>query len=167
MIRNCASMARPVALGVLVILIARAPVSIAGEHRFFHGRRAAVRPVPTTFRNDPVYGDRLGTFMPTPAVVVQGNYPAGGGYAPLGTFGETSMSLYGPISSFRSTTAPVVTYTRGYDGVVRPGEAVTTSYPMLPILAPVAYPTRANYYYGPRIIEDPARDSAINWMDLN
>jgi len=166
--RFCSEIARPVVVGAIMILTAGALTATAGEHRWRRGRRpAAQQPVPTAWRDDPVYGGRLGTFMPTPAVVVQGNYPIGGGYAPLGTYGTTAMSLYGPFSSLRPTTAPVLTYSRGYDGVVRPAEAISTSYPNLPVLSPVAYPTRANYYYAPRILENPAGNSAINWLDQN
>jgi hypothetical protein len=168
MSRTNASMARPILLGAILLLTVGAISSMAGEHHFRRARRpAVVQPVPTVRRIDPVYGDRLGTFFPTPAVVVQGNYPAGGGYSPLGTFGDTTMSLYGPLSSFRTTTAPVLTYTRGYDGVVRPAELISTSYPNLPLLAPLAYPTRANYYYAPRILDNPGQESAINWLDQN
>jgi hypothetical protein len=116
---------------------------------------------------DPVYGDRLGTFYPTPAIIVQGNYPVGGGYSPLGIYGEQTMSLYGPLSSLRTATAPVMTYTRGYDGVVRPAESISTSYPNLPQLSPLAYPTRANDYYAPRFRDQPGLESAIEWLDHN
>ncbi len=168
MTRSRFSLARPWVLGALLILSAGALTATAGERRWRRARPPAVaHPVPTAAQMSPVYGGRLGTFMPTPAVVVQGNYPIGGGYAPLGTFGDTAMSLYGPFSSFRTATAPVLTYSRGYDGVVRPAEAVSTSYPILPFLSPVAYPTRANYYYAPRILENPAETSAINWIDQN
>jgi hypothetical protein len=168
MSRTFASMARPITLGVVLVLTAGVPTSTAGERHFRRARRpAVVQPIPTARRVDPVYGDRLGTFFPTPAVVVQGNYPAGGGYSPLGIFGEQTMSLYGPLSSFRTTTAPVLTYTRGFDGVVRPTESISTSYPNLPLLSPLAYPTRANNYYAPRIRDHPAEESAINWLDLN
>jgi hypothetical protein len=168
MTRCSPSPVRPFAVGVILILSVGASTAAAGERHWRRARPQAVaQPVPTAARMSPVYAGRLGTFMPTPAVVVQGNYPAGGGYSPLGTFGDTTMSLYGPFSAFRTTTAPVLTYSRGYDGVVRPAEAITTSYPILPWLSPVAYPTRANYYYGPRIIDDPAGTSAINWIDQN
>jgi hypothetical protein len=161
-------MAHPIVLGALLTLTAGALTATAGEHRWRRGRRAAVaQPVPTAYRSDPVYGGRLGTFVPTPAIVVQGNYPIGGGYSPLGTFGDTAMSLYGPFSALRTTTAPVRTYSRGYDGVVRPADMISTSYPNLPLLSPVAYPTRANNYYAPRILENPAHNSAINWIDQN
>jgi hypothetical protein len=167
MSRIQASMACPILLGVVLIVTAGAAVSLAGERHFRRARRpVVVQPVPTARRIDPVYGDRLGTFFPEPAVVIQGNYPIGGGYSPLGTFG-TSMSLIGPMSSFRTTPAPVLTYVRGYDGVVRPAEATATSYPNLPYLAPVAYPSRANHYYAPRVMDHPADESAIEWLDHN
>ena len=168
MTRFCSVVARPVVVGVIMILTAGALTATAGEHRWRRGRQpVAPQPVPTAYRDDPVYGGRLGTFMPTPAIVVQGNYPVGGGYAPLATFGTTAMSLYGPFSALRPTTAPVLTYSRGYDGIVRPAEAISTSYPNLPRLSPVAYPTRSNYYYAPRILEYPGQTSAINWLDQN
>jgi hypothetical protein len=159
---------RPIVLGVILTLTAGALTATGGEHRWRRGRRAAVaEPVPTAYRPDPTYAGRLGTFNPTPAIVVQANYPVGGGYSPLGTYGDTAMSLYGPFSALRPTTAPVLTYNRGYDGVVRPGETISTSYPNLPLLSPVAYPTRANNYYAPRILENPAENSAIRWIDQN
>ncbi len=168
MIRCGSLMARSFVVGVALVLTAGTLTSMAGEHRWRRGLRpAGVQPVPTAYRTDPVYGGRLGTFVPTPAIVVQGNYPIGGGYSPLGTYGETALSLYGPFSALRPTTAPVLTYSRGYDGVVRPAEAISTSYPNLPLLSPVAYPTRANNYYAPRILENPAENSAINWLDQN
>ncbi len=155
-------------LALVVFLTAGVFTAAAGDHPRRRARRAAVvQAVPTARVRDPVYGSRLGTFMPTPAIVVLGNFPAGGGYAPLGISGDATMSLNGPMSSMRSTTAPVVTYTRGYDGVVRPTPAITTTYPNLPYLAPVAYPTRANYYYAPRVPSNPAEESAINWLDMN
>jgi hypothetical protein len=155
-------------LALVVFLTAGVLTAAAGDHHPRRARRAAVvQPVPTARVRDPVYGSRLGTFVSTPGIVVQGNFPAGGGYAPLGISGDAAMSLYGPLSSLRTTTAPVITYTRGYDGVVRPTTAITTTYPNLPYLSPFAYPTRANYYYAPRVLENPAEDSAVNWLDMN
>ncbi len=155
-------------LALVVFLSAGVFTAEAGDHHPRRARRGAVvQVVPTARVRDPVYGSRLGTFMPTPAIVVQGSFPAGGGYAPLGIFGDAAMSLYGPTSALRTTTAPVTTYTRGYDGVVRPTPAISTSYPNLPFLSPVAYPTRANNYYAPRVPANPGEESAINWLDLN
>jgi hypothetical protein len=168
MSRTLASWMRPCLLGAVLILAAGARDSTAGEHRARRARRpAAIQAVPTARVVDPVYGSRLGTFMPTPAIMVMGNYPAGGGYSPLGIEGDQTMSLYGPFSALRTTTAPVTVYTRGFDGVVRPAPGISSSYPNLPYLAPVAYPTRANYYYAPRVLENPGETSAINWLDQN
>jgi hypothetical protein len=85
----------------------------------------AARVAPGAVNN---YG-RLGSFYPTPYLMVRGNAPAGGGYSPLGTFGETSMTLYGPLSPYRMTTAPVLTYTRGYDGRIVVAPAVRSRRP--------------------------------------
>jgi hypothetical protein len=113
------------------------------------------------------YG-RLGSFYPTPYLMVRGNAPAGGGYSSLGNFGETTLSLCGPTSSLRMTSAPVLTYTRGYDGrtVVVPGTSFST--PNLPALTPVVNPTQASYYYGFRRSGTPPWwASGMNWIDQN
>lgn len=139
----------------------------AGDHH-----RRAHRSAVTT-RTRPIYPAAvaqpapLGTFNPTPVVTVGGNWPNGGGYSPLGIYGDQTLALYGPLSPFRAVTAPVVVYSRGYDGVVRPTEGFSTSYPNQPSLSPVAYPTQANNYYGPRVLEDPRYFSASNWLDQN
>lgn len=165
---HCPFVASATLLGVALVLTAGAFTATAGEHRLRRARRpVAVRPVPTAYKNDPVYGSNLGTFYPTPAVGIVGNYPNGVGYSPMGIYGEHSMALYGPFSAFRVTTAPVATYSRGYDGVVRPVESISTSNPILPVLSPVVYPTRANYYYAPRVRANPSQESAINWIDQN
>ena len=108
----------------------------------------------------------LGTFQPTPYIMVRGNWPAGGGYSPLEVFGDQSMAIYGPLSPLRATSAPVTTYSRGYDGRVYAAPATSFSTPNLPPLSPVIYPTPANYYYGPRINRTPPWwSSGINWID--
>jgi hypothetical protein len=110
----------------------------------------------------------LGTFEPTPYLMVGGANPIGGGYSPLGTYGDTSMSLNGPVSAYRSVSAPVVTYNRGYDGVVRAVPGVSTSTPNQPILSPFVYPTRRSNYYAPRGSRTPPWwTSGINWIDQN
>jgi hypothetical protein len=99
---------------------------------------------------------------------VRGNGTAGGGYSPLGEFGDATMALYGPLSGLRYSSAPVLTYSRGYNGapVVRPGTSFST--PNLGGLTPVVYPTQATNYYGFRSSgEPPWWPSAINWMDQN
>jgi hypothetical protein len=101
--------------------------------------------------------------------MVGGNAPISGGYSPLGTFGDTSMSLNGPFSPMRSITAPVVTYNRGYDGVTREIPGTSTSTPNQPILSPFVYPTRRNNYYAPRTgtRTPPWWTSGMNWIDQN
>jgi hypothetical protein len=110
----------------------------------------------------------LGTFYPTPYVIIRGNNPTGGGYAPLGIFGEQTLDVYGPLSVFRTSSAPILGYVRGYDGQTRLVEGYSFSNPNLPILSPVRYPTEANYYYGPRVVRQTlSGSSAINWIDQN
>jgi hypothetical protein len=110
----------------------------------------------------------LGTFYPTPYITVRGNLPLGGGYSPLEIYGDQTLALYGPLSPLRVSTAPVLTYVRGYDGRTHLTEASSFSNPNLPILSPVRYPTVGNYYYGPRVIRPtPWGANAINWIDQN
>jgi hypothetical protein len=110
----------------------------------------------------------LGTFYPTPVITVRGNNPLGGGYSPLDIYGDQTLSLYGPLSPLRVTTAPVLVYVRGYDGSIRVSEAASFSNPNLPELSSVRYPTGANYYYGPRVNRlSPWGLNAINWIDQN
>ena len=101
-------------------------------------------------------------------MTVRGNLPLGGGYSPLEIYGDQSLALYGPLSPLRTTTAPVRTYVRGYDGRTVVTEASSFSNPNLPILSPVRYPTVGNYYYGPRVNRQTLWGSnAINWIDQN
>ncbi len=110
----------------------------------------------------------LGTFYGTPVITVQGNAPIGAGYSPLGIYGDQTLSLYGPLSPFRASTAPVLTYVRGYDGRTHLTEAISFSNPNLPAMSDVRYPTEANYYYGPRRVRVlPWGSNAINWIDQN
>jgi hypothetical protein len=110
----------------------------------------------------------LGTFYPGPTLWVRGNGVAGGGYSPLGQYGTSTLALDGPLSPLRATAAPVLTYSRGYDGVVRPQVGTSFSYPNLPRLGPVVYPTRANVYPGFRTSPTPPQwQSSINWLDQN
>ena len=110
----------------------------------------------------------LGTFYPGPTATIRGNAPTGGGYSPLGTFGDSSLSFYGPLSSFRSVSAPVQTYSRGYDGRVYSTRGTAFSYPFLPGTGPVVYPTQATNAYG--FIESgtpPWWKDGSNWVDQN
>lgn len=143
------------------------PSSQAGGPYRFRGRRVAE----TQFAPRTVIqgSETLGTFEPTPYVYVRGDWTVGGGYSPLGTYGDTTMSMYGSTSAFRTTTAPVTTYTRGYDGVLHAVPGISFSNPNYPALSPVVYPTRSSYYYRARMENGPPvrpRD-ASNWIDQN
>ncbi|QEH36288.1 hypothetical protein OJF2_48480 [Aquisphaera giovannonii] len=109
----------------------------------------------------------LGTFAATPYIMVRGNWPAGGGYTGLvGSQADQSESLYGPLSPLRSVSAPVTTYTRGYDGRVHAARGTSASTPNLPALTPVVYPTQGSYYYGPREDRSPPNwSTGWNWID--
>ena len=110
----------------------------------------------------------LGTFVPTPYIVVRGNDPVGGGYSPLGIYGDQTMSLYGPFSPMRTRTAPIRNYVRGYDGRLYISEGNSFSNPNLPELSPVIYPTEANNFFGPKVSRTPPWwSSGINWIDQN
>ncbi|AGA27305.1 hypothetical protein [Singulisphaera acidiphila] len=130
---------------------------------------ATVSPVATVV---PVAAPRsaapLGTFSPTPVMTVRGNYPVGGGYTPADSFGDSSMDIYGPLSSLRATSAPVLTYSRGYDGRSVLSEGTSFSTPNLPSLSPVIYPTQATDVNGPRQLKNPPWwPKATNWLDQN
>src|SRR5689334_23359612 len=114
-------------------------------------RRAPASPGPCAGGISPT----LGTFQPTPYIVARGDWPTGGGYSPLELYGDQSMTLYGPLSPLRSISAPVTTYSRGYDGRIYAGRGTSTSTPNLPGLSPVIYPTQGSYFYGPRVNRTP------------
>jgi hypothetical protein len=110
----------------------------------------------------------LGQFYPEPYLNVRGNFEVGGGYSPLGTYGDSSATLYGPLSAFRTSSAPVLYYQRGYDGSYRPGIGTGFSTPNFPAASGVVYPTRANSVNSPRSVYSPPQwDSGINFIDLN
>lgn len=131
--------------------------------------RTVVTTTTSSVRSAPAGAPRtFGTFYPDHYVNIRGNFEAGGGYSPLGTFGDTSASLIGPLSTFRSTSAPVLIYERGYDGSVRPGVGTGFSTPNFPAASPLVYPTRANSVNSSqRHTTPPQWDSGINWIDLN
>jgi hypothetical protein len=146
--------------------------SEAGDH---HRRQRAGQAVYVT-RARPDYAPTvtrvptgtLGTFEPTPYIMLRGNQPLGGGYSPLGISGDQTMSLYGPFSPLRARTAPVFTYVRGYDGQLRVLQGDSSSYPNRPELSPVIYPNEFSNYYGPRMSRTPPWwSSAFNWLDQN
>jgi hypothetical protein len=147
----------------------------SGRQAVRRGQSPAVRaraPIPVPTRRvvapAPSRLTPLGTFRETPYIWVRGNAPAGGGYSPLGTFGDATMVLYGPTSSLRATSAPLLTYTRGYDGQIIPRTATSFSTPNLPSLSPVIYPTQANDYFGFRVSGDPPWwQNGMDWIDQN
>jgi hypothetical protein len=149
---------------LLTLVLVPAGSAIAGDWFQVSPKRVAVtraRPICP----DPVSAT-LGTFEPTPYIMVRGNWPIGGGYSPLEVYGDQSMAVYGPLSPLRATSAPVRTYTRGYDGRIYAGEGTSFSTPNLPPLSPVVYPTPASYYYGPRANRTPPWwTSGDTWID--
>lgn len=157
-------------LGILTILLLAAAHAEAGG-RFFPRGQVAPSTVPSVPRVRvvaPTSAEPLGTFAATPYIMVRGNGPTGGGYSPLGQFGDTTLSLYGPLSSLRSTAAPVLTYSRGYDGRTRIVPGTSFSTPNLPALRPVVYPTQATYYYGFRQTGNPPWwVNGGDWIDQN
>ncbi len=167
MTRNLRAFVRTLVVSLVLLHVLGAAVSALADPPRRRARRAVavrvVQPCPA-----PRATSTLGTFYPTPYIMVGGNNPVSGGYAPLDIFGDQTTTLYGPLSVLRTTTAPVLGYVRGYDGQTRLTEAASFSNPNLPILSPVRYPTEANYYYGPRVVRiSPWGSSAINWIDQN
>ena len=137
---------------------------------FWRRTRPVVETVTTTRPQDRVApSPMLGSFMPSPVVSVRGNGVIGGGYSPLGMYGrEQSLSVYGPLSAFRSTSAPVTTVVRGYNGAPVLVEGTSFSNPNQPTLSPVVYPTRASNYSALRFQSTPPQwDKAIMWIDQN
>jgi hypothetical protein len=152
--------------GLVTFTVSTAGLAVAAD-RFDLPRVQRSAPATQTTCVSPV-ASTLGTFQPTPIVIVRGNWPTGGGYTPLQFYGDQTMMIYGPISPFRSVAAPVVTYSRGYDGRVYALPATSFSTPNRPELTPVIYPTSANYYYAPRVNRTPPQwTSGINWIDQN
>ncbi len=171
MIRPLAVSLRAGALGLMVCLSTFSSVD-AGPF----GRRAAgtrylpTRQVVTTRPSDLAPSPMLGSFVANPMMMVGGAGVAGeNGWTPLQQYGSGTLSMYGPLSSLRSTAAPVVTYQRGYDGVMRTSVGTGFSYPNLPPAGSVMYPTRTNYSYGFRYQQSPPwwDGAGANWVDFD
>lgn len=161
LLRKCvAGLSFSMTIGAMGVVRADDPARCAPRTVVVTRMRPAYVQSPTT---------TLGTFYPTPQIMIGGAYPtASGGYSPLSIYGDATLPLYGPISAFRVSTAPVLTYSRGYDGQTRLIETNSFSYPNLPSVSPVVYPTESNYYWGPRTVRTPRwGSSAINWIDQN
>ena len=151
----------------IVALGMSSPVEAGGLFR----RRERPSPAPAVPRpaDRVAPSDMLGTFRSTPVITVRGNGIIGGGYSPIGLYGENnSMTLYGPISSLRPTSAPVNTVVRGYNGLATQVEGTSFSTPFQPDLSPVRYPTRATNYDALRGPGVPNRSgNGITWVDQN
>lgn len=110
----------------------------------------------------------MGTFYPDRYLYYGGDVNPRAGYFPLGMYGPNTLALDGPSSNYRAVAAPLTTYVRGYNGVYWPTVGTTFSYPNLPELAPTVYPTRANFFYGPRTLRTmPQWQRATQWIDQN
>ncbi len=151
-------------LAMSLIVASLVNSAAAGDH-FPRRKVRTIRETATTVdpanRVEPT--PMLGTFRSTPMVNIGANPLIAGGFGR-----ENSLAVYGPLSAFRSYAAPVQTVVRGYDGVPTVVEGTAFSYPNLPALSPVVYPTRAsNYSALPFQTTPPQLDRGTNWIDLN
>jgi hypothetical protein len=155
----------------LVLIGSSAPSAMAGGWLFRRRERVVVETISTAPRpRDQVAPTgMLGSFVPTPMVTIRDSGVIGGGYSPLGMYGrENSLTVFGPLSAFRQTSAPVNTVVRGYDGVPARVQGTGFSNPNQPTLSPFVYPTRAsNYSALPFQGTPPQRDKALMWIDQN
>jgi hypothetical protein len=150
--------------GTLATIILGSARADAGD--WFGRRRTA--PVVAYRRVTAISPAPLGTFSPTPMLMIRGDGPTGSGFSPLGQSGDASMSMYGPLSPFRAIAAPVVTYTRGYDGSLVPTLGTSFSTPNSPTLSSVVYPTQSSNYFGPRVLKSPPWwANGTDWIDQN
>lgn len=150
-----------VSIGLALVCLTVLPLTSNAQSPQFAPRRVIVAPPPASGVG------MMGSFYPDRYLYYGGDVNPNSGYFPLGMYGGNTMSLDGPLSNYRSTSAPVLTYTRGYDGAYRPSMATSFSYPNLPVLSPVVYPTRSNFFYGPRQSKLPQWQRATNWIDQN
>lgn len=157
---------RPALVAFATILVTPPPVEAGGP---FRRRVETARPTTVVVRPDNVNASTpmLGTFYATPYMNVRGNNPTGGGYSPMGQYGVSNFAIYGPLSAYRSTSAPVAVYSRGYDGSLILTEGTAFSSPNLPEASPVVYPTPTSYRDRPRTSAPRSLPSAINWIDQN
>lgn len=168
-----ASSVGPRALGVgLVIWLTVSSTLLAGSfgRRTTRSRYLPTHRVMTARPTDLAPSPMLGSFVPNPVMTVGGaGVVAGNGWTPLQQYGSGTLSLYGPLSSLRSTAAPVRTIQRGYNGIPRVSVGTAFSYPNLPPAGAVMYPTRMNYSYGFRYEESPPwwDGAGANWIDFN
>ena len=169
--RICTRTLLTTALVGLVLIGSSTPPAMAGGRLFRRRERVVVETVAPAPRPQ----DRLaptgmlGTFVPTPTVVIRDNGLIGGGYSTSNFSGfGNALSIFGPLSAFRQTSAPVNTVVRGYDGVPTTVRGTGFSNPLQPALSPFVYPTRAsNYSALPFQGTPPQRDKALMWIDEN
>jgi hypothetical protein len=151
-------------MGLALVVAGLVSSAEAGDH-FFRRKARPVRETVTTVRPE----DRveptpmLGSFRSTPTIFVGPNPMIASGYGR-----ENSLGVYGPLSAFRAYAAPVQTVVRGYDGIPTVVEGTAFSYPNMPTLSPVVYPTRASNYSALRYQTTPPQlDRGTNWIDHN
>jgi hypothetical protein len=141
-----------------------ASVAEAGDRLFRKKTRPAIETATTTCPQEQLAPPRmLGSFQASPYVTI------GHAYSPLSFYGrESSLAVYGPLSAFRATSAPVTTIVRGYDGQAAVVEGTSFSNPNQPNLSPFVYPTRASNYSALRYQTTPPQwDKAFMWIDQN
>jgi len=111
----------------------------------------------------------LGSFTPSPYVNIRDNGVIAQGRSALGSYGrENSLSVYGPLSVFRQTSAPVTTVVRGYNGIPTVVQGTGFSNPFQPAISPFVYPTRASNYSALRFqTTPPFLDKGTMWVDQN
>ncbi len=165
-------MTRATSFTALALAALACLASVSPSHAGGPFRRRARAVVETRAVENPANANApspmLGTFYATPYVMVGSDRPAGSGYSPLGLYGTTSMVLYGPNSIYRSVTAPVSVYSRGYDGRVYESRGHSFSSPFLPESNPVVYPTPAAFYDRPwRGGTPPWWTTGNGWIDQN
>jgi hypothetical protein len=152
----------------LLSLSVVADASSAQAGGWLFGRRRTVAPTVSTRPAASPPSPMLGSFYPNPYMIVRGNGTTGGGYTPGSGYGENTLALYGPLSPLRAKAAPVLTYSRGYDGLVRPTLGTSFSTPFLPEITPVVYPTRANVAGAFRYTNTPPWwPNGTNFIDQN
>lgn len=164
----------PIVLGVvfLSLTIFDARPAAAGSRRARRAAEAEARRQRLVATQAVVSSDApypmLGTYYPGNYMMVRSGDVAGGGYAPLHSPGETSMTIYGPFAATRSISAPVRLRATAYTGETVEYQGVGSSSPYLPSQSPIVYPTQATYYYGFReSYPPPAWKNGSNWVDLN
>ncbi len=159
----------PLAMAAWVVVGVGGDPAEAGSPRVRRRDWAVGETVDTRPENRLAPSGMLGTFRSTPVISVKNSGVLGGGYSPVGFYGENnSMTLYGPFSALRATSAPVTTVVRGYNGQPTLVEGTSFSTPFRPEISPVRYPTRASNYSFLRGAGPSTRTgSGIMWVDQN